>query len=271
MKFDFSRTDKPINTAILSLLNVYKLNADSSYDVAKNLGREEKELIALRTVKGSGIIKIEGFAEEKVTGNTLILFEHNKVRRYACEHEKWDFWWFSFNISGALIFPINNVMEIKKLENEEEECQACMDLLRNDKSFSKALASSKLSSLIYGWMYNYQFEKQRVTKYHDLISEVISDLHKNLDENITVSQMAKNSGLSERRFREVFKEHAGKQPKSYYEGLKMQMAAELLQNTSLSIVEISDKLGYQNQFYFSRAFKNYYGISPSKYGVNNIE
>jgi DNA-binding LacI/PurR family transcriptional regulator/AraC-like DNA-binding protein len=50
-----------------------------------------------------------------------------------------------------------------------------------------------------------------------------------------------------------------------HEMLKMERAKLLLENKLLNISEISDRLGYQNQFYFSRVFKKHTGISPKKW------
>jgi AraC family transcriptional regulator of arabinose operon len=47
----------------------------------------------------------------------------------------------------------------------------------------------------------------------------------------------------------------------------MQRACRLLEDTGLSIKEISSKLGYDDQFYFSRVFKSINGIAPSDYRV----
>ena len=45
----------------------------------------------------------------------------------------------------------------------------------------------------------------------------------------------------------------------------MEKAASLLSNRNLSIEQISVLVGYKNPFYFSKEFKRYYGVSPSKY------
>ena len=42
-------------------------------------------------------------------------------------------------------------------------------------------------------------------------------------------------------------------------------AKALIENTSLSIAEISDMTGFASQSYFSTAFKNYTGMTPSQY------
>ena len=47
-------------------------------------------------------------------------------------------------------------------------------------------------------------------------------------------------------------------------------AKELLDNTHLSIKEVSWKLGFEDQLYFSRLFKKVSGISPSAYRLEHI-
>ena len=268
MNFEFSKTSNPISTVILSLNTLYRVHADSSYNVENNLTRDNKELIALRTLKGSGIVKIDGYADKRVTEGTLLFFEYNKVKSYFCENDHWNFCWFNFNINGCYYFPMNITMHIEQMKNEEYECEICMNLLRMGKSYSNALASSKFSSLIYDWMYHFQLEKQKTTPHHEAINNVIQYLYANINKNVTVSHMTKIAGFSERRFREVFKDHTGKPPKQYYETLKMNLASELLHNTSLSIADISEKLGYLNQFYFCRVFVKFYNMTPSSYRYN---
>lgn len=52
----------------------------------------------------------------------------------------------------------------------------------------------------------------------------------------------------------------------YLTKIRMEKAIALLEyKSNLNIKEISDKVGYRNQHYFSRAFKNYTGLSPKKY------
>jgi two-component system response regulator YesN len=48
----------------------------------------------------------------------------------------------------------------------------------------------------------------------------------------------------------------------------MDKAQELLADSSLKIQEISEMLGYKDKNYFSKAFRNYYSISPSEYRAN---
>ncbi len=50
--------------------------------------------------------------------------------------------------------------------------------------------------------------------------------------------------------------------------LRMERAKELLENPDIKIQDIAERLGYADNHYFSKAFRNYYGISPSQYRKN---
>lgn len=47
--------------------------------------------------------------------------------------------------------------------------------------------------------------------------------------------------------------------------LRMERAKELLRKPDIKILDIAERLGYADNHYFSKAFRNYYGISPSQY------
>ena len=47
--------------------------------------------------------------------------------------------------------------------------------------------------------------------------------------------------------------------------IRIEKAKSLIENTSLTIAEISDMTGFASQSYFSTAFKNYEGVTPTNY------
>ena len=51
----------------------------------------------------------------------------------------------------------------------------------------------------------------------------------------------------------------------YVNHAKIEYAKEMLDEGTLKIYEISDKLGYESAFYFSRVFKKVEGVSPRDY------
>ena len=86
-----------------------------------------------------------------------------------------------------------------------------------------------------------------------------------LQENLTLTRIAREAGLSESYLNAVFKECVKCAPMDYYINMKMEQACYLLCNTDMHIYQVAQYLGYDNQYYFSRAFKKVLGVPPKKY------
>jgi len=70
--------------------------------------------------------------------------------------------------------------------------------------------------------------------------------------------------LSPWYFTHLFKAATGLSPKQYMMQRKMKRAAELLDESFLSVKEIAADLGFDHQSHFSREFKKHSGASPSE-------
>lgn len=107
--------------------------------------------------------------------------------------------------------------------------------------------------------------KRKNNSSHYYISEAIKFIELNYQKDITVEDIAENCGLNRNYFGKKFKEEFGKTPQEFLMQYRMTKATELLEHSQLSIGEISCAVGYNDQFHFSRAFKNTYGISPRQW------
>ena len=81
----------------------------------------------------------------------------------------------------------------------------------------------------------------------------------------TVREMARECGLSESHFRRAFHAYTGMSPKLYLDRMKLQLAAEMLVSTSLTLAQVAARFGYMDPFHFSRRFKALNGLSPDAY------
>ena len=100
-------------------------------------------------------------------------------------------------------------------------------------------------------------------------NEAVTFIAQNYSRAITVEDMARRCNLDRSYFGKVFRDVLGQSPQEFLIQYRMEKAAELLKITDLSVGEISRQVGYPNQLHFSRAFKNFYGISPRTYRQNN--
>lgn len=97
------------------------------------------------------------------------------------------------------------------------------------------------------------------------ISPALEYIANNYNNNIKNDVLANLCNLSTVYFRKLFTEIMGTSPISYVHELRIKKAKEMLKSDYGSITDIAQSLGYLNIYAFSRAFKKYTGISPSKY------
>ncbi len=98
------------------------------------------------------------------------------------------------------------------------------------------------------------------------VIEIIRDyVEKNYATDIKISMFSDKYFFSKEYLSKLFKKQYDIGIYEYALKLRMSRAKELLSNNAIQIQEISDRLGYSNNNYFSKAFKNYYGISPTDY------
>jgi AraC-like DNA-binding protein len=81
----------------------------------------------------------------------------------------------------------------------------------------------------------------------------------------SVAQMARQCGYSADHFSRVFRSVLGQSPQDYVVSARVNRARQLLLESSLSVSQIADVLGYQDVFFFSRQFKQKVGRTPSAY------
>ena len=95
------------------------------------------------------------------------------------------------------------------------------------------------------------------------LNKIISDNLSNsaLDQQL----MCREMGMSRALLYNKMKAITGAGAKEYITKIRIEKAKSLIETTSLTIAEISDMTGFASQSYFSTAFKNYEGMTPSAY------
>lgn len=83
--------------------------------------------------------------------------------------------------------------------------------------------------------------------------------------NLTLDQISAYAGMGKYHFSHMFKKWYGISPMQYYTSKRMEQACDLLQKSVLSVEEIAEQLGYLDSGYFRKAFKNYFGLTPTAY------
>jgi len=85
-----------------------------------------------------------------------------------------------------------------------------------------------------------------------------------LRSRVPVERMAKKAGFSVARFAELFKEECGMTPADFALRLRCAKAKELLKDGRTPVTRVAYMLGFSSGQHFSRAFKRYFGFTPSE-------
>lgn len=107
----------------------------------------------------------------------------------------------------------------------------------------------------------------------DYTKKVIKDILQLIEEHymtdISLKWIADQVYLTQAYVSHLFSKEMGLTLVKYLTKVRMQKAAEQLRRTNQPIAHISERVGYLNDSYFGKIFKNYYGVSPAKYREMN--
>ncbi|NLE25851.1 MAG: helix-turn-helix domain-containing protein [Clostridiaceae bacterium] len=102
----------------------------------------------------------------------------------------------------------------------------------------------------------------------EIVFLIKTHIEKNYSRDIALQMFAEQYHFSKEYLSKVFKEKFGKGIYEYAMGLRMGRARELLIDMDMPIHEISERLGYKDSSYFSKAFRNYFGCWPTEFRRN---
>ncbi len=98
------------------------------------------------------------------------------------------------------------------------------------------------------------------------IYETARYIEQNLDKNLILEDLAGIACFSPFHYQRIFKEVIGETPKQFVKRLRLEEAAHrIVLHPEKSILEVALSVGFQSLEAFSRAFKDYYAISPDNF------
>lgn len=97
------------------------------------------------------------------------------------------------------------------------------------------------------------------------VGRALTALHRSPARDWTIELLAHDVGLSRSALAERFTEFVGQPPMQYLLNWRMQLAANDLRSGTDGVAAIADRVGYESEAAFSRAFKKVVGVSPSEW------
>ncbi len=171
----------------------------------------------------------------------------------------------------AIILNNYDLQLIKDMIYLSEQIQHHMDVFDGDK-FRVLLYSLLLRILRQEEDTQKQFSNSMKSNYEtELFQQMINYLNEDIENRNEVQSLVDKFSLSRSTVQNLFTKFANCSPKTYINQVRLNRSKELMKDSTLSISQISERLGYGSIQYFSRAFSREFGISPSNYAKSLIQ
>lgn len=102
------------------------------------------------------------------------------------------------------------------------------------------------------------------------VEKIIEYMQHNIDTRLALADLSKLVQLSSTYLTRIFKETTGYSVIKFFNKLKVDKAKELIIEGDKKVKEVSQILGFTDEFYFSRIFKKIEGISPTEFYRRNV-
>ena len=100
---------------------------------------------------------------------------------------------------------------------------------------------------------------------NELLNDILLYIDNNIYEKISVSTLCDHFCISTSMLHSLFRKNMNNTAKNYINELKLSKSKELIRNSTHTLSEISEMLGFSSIHYFSKKFKSYFNISPTEY------
>jgi AraC family transcriptional regulator, glycine betaine-responsive activator len=99
---------------------------------------------------------------------------------------------------------------------------------------------------------------------HQSLIRVAELMESNIENPLSLEEIASKTGLSRRQIERLFKRHLQRVPKRYYLEMRLKRARELLLQTAMPIMDITTACGFQSPPHFSKCYRKQFGYPPSE-------
>lgn len=147
----------------------------------------------------------------------------------------------------------------------------CDEIVNKENNYAE-IVSNYLNILFYMIIRNVEDSSTHIM--HDIrsiIPGIIEYIESNSSEQITLNEIAKKYYYSPSYFSRAFKKNFGVTFSAYLQNVRIQNVIRLMQDSDLSIEEISEKIGYHDKRELYRSFKKVTGTTPSSYRKTKLQ
>lgn len=159
-------------------------------------------------------------------------------------------------------------MAISSIPNGE---QTMTDLFSDYPDYYRSIYRQRTTEQIVNWLNVFcqklsaYIQERKSTHTNHTVNMVKRYINDHISEKLTLNDVASRFNITPNYLSQLFKKYSNQGFNEYVTATKINEAKKLMSEGTMKIYEISDSLGFESSFYFSKVFKKLEGISPKDY------
>ena len=253
-------------------------NHPNQYFFNWNEGRVLNEFQLVYIANGQGIFESRTTAPTLVEGGTAFLLYPGVWHRFKPSGDTgWEEFWVGFRghyadylMRQECFDPHRPLISISFRLELLSVFTRLIDTLKYEGIAYQQIATCQIIQLL-GLVYSSALSSHTSqNRRQQIVYEVRYQVHGNWERSIDFKELAKERNVSYVWLRKAFKDVMGVAPGQYHLKIKIEKAAQMLQETDLTITEIAHRTGFESLFHFSRIFRKKTGFPPSQYRAKKL-
>ena len=220
--------------------------------------------------RGQGYFRTQ-HAQGTLNAGQLLLLPSGEAHSYwASSTQPWSIYWAHFQGSAAAVCmdflelaPNQPVVTLSRWRQLIPVVTDLLNLQTQRHQFTAAVVAASLLQRIIAELPRLTSTLQAPSEFD--LSALERFMYDNSHRDLSLDDFAEFAGLSRFYFSKKFKQFTGTSPMRYFNQIRVKIACQLLDNSADSIRQISQQLGFEDPYYFSRLFKKTMGMSPQFY------
>lgn len=231
--------------------------------------------------KGSGVVWVENMKYEVKESQIFAIRPHQITYYEADKNDPWEYYYVGFRGDWARqVMKDIGFLDENSIVIRIPDPDPVLTLLKEVRKYVIMYLQEGDGALgIYGCIYeifqilnNSRHEEQAIQGWeseelhqHEYTKTLISIIDSSFSQKISIQELANQLHLNRSYMSELFAKDMGISVKSYLTDIRMQRAAIMLQSPHRNIKNVAENCGFDDSLYFSKVFKQYFGISPKEY------
>ena len=226
--------------------------------------------------RGKGILLKSGGRQYQVSaGQAFLIYPGEETTYRADERDPWQYMWVGFHgfrseeIMQSAGFtkeqPVMSCRNMDKLCDTMEELLRYSELNYVNELLRMGALYHLLALVTENSSQTYPDILKQNTSEKDYVKEAVNLLINSREKTVKVSDVADELGISRSYLTSLFKREMKASPQQFLMNFRMERAGDLLRSTDRPVGEIAEEVGYADSMSFSKAFRNYFHMTPSEF------